>query len=134
MKAHEYAEALYEVSLNKSDEEVTAVLTRFQTLLEERGHTNLLKTILRELEKIERRRSTSTETLVRVAKEEDATRFSENITRDIHTLGGEDVRTRIVIDETLIGGYEVRAKGQRIDRSHKRSLLTLYNNLITNNV
>ncbi len=36
----------------------------------------------------------------------------------------------VVCDDMLIGGYEVRTEGSRIDRTHKRALVDLYSALI----
>ncbi len=132
MKATQYAEALYIASRNKSEEEVLRIVTQTISLLKEKGHERLLGKVLLELEKIQKRRGGIDELLVRVAKDTDAEAFMNDIQRDAEVLGAASLPRKIVTDDTLIGGYELRAKGSRIDRTYKRSLLTLYNNLITN--
>jgi F0F1-type ATP synthase delta subunit len=53
------------------------------------------------------------------------------IARDIVQLGGEGLSERIMVDTTLIGGYEVRVKGKCLDRTYKHTLIGMYENFIT---
>ena len=132
MKAVQYAEALFLASQGKSDEDVERVVANTITLLKEKRHIRLLPTIVRELEKIQARYAGANKVFVRVARESDVELFREQITCDVDTLNATSLQQEIISDTTLIGGYELRAKGARIDRTYKRSLLTLYDNLITN--
>lgn len=133
MKAKQYAEALFLATRDKDEAMLDRIATRFRSLLEEKGHLALLPAVIRELEKLFTQRNNAAELVIRVANTSDAETLKEKIIADIQSLGATALPTRVLVDETLIGGYEVRANGQRIDRTYKRSLLTLYTNLITNN-
>jgi F0F1-type ATP synthase delta subunit len=133
MKAQQYAEALFLATRNASEEKLDAVAIRVVQLLDEKGHRTLLPAILRELEKINQKRGGLEETLIRVAKKTDATVFQSSIDTDIKSLNATQLPQKVEVDDTLIGGYEVIANGKRFDRTYKRSLLTMYTNLITNN-
>jgi F0F1-type ATP synthase delta subunit len=132
MKAQEYAQALYVATRGKEEEEAERILQNFIRILEMHGHKKILTSVERELEKLVRRYGCQGELHVRVANENDADVLSSKIERDIQTLGADTLPRKVVVDETLVGGYELRALGTRIDRTYKRSLLTLYNKLITN--
>ncbi|HCC05208.1 TPA: hypothetical protein DEP58_02780 [Patescibacteria group bacterium] len=133
MKAKQYAEALFLATRAKSDAELDRIATQFQTLLTKRGHLALLPAVVRELDKLFAQRNNAAEIVIRVANLGDAETQNDKIEADIRTLNATPLPKRILVDTTLIGGYEVRAQGHRIDRTYKRSLLTLYTNLITNN-
>jgi F0F1-type ATP synthase delta subunit len=133
MKARQYAEAIFLATRNANDAEIDLVAERVSTLLQKKGHTALLPAILRELEKIEQKRGVLDEVLVRVSKESDVAVFQNKINADVQQLQATQLPIRVVVDDTLVGGYEVRAHGKRLDRTYKRSLLTLYTNLIINN-
>jgi len=133
MKAQQYAEALFQATRTKNDAELDRIAIQFRSLLEARGHLALLPAVVRELEKLFTQRTNAAEVVIRVAKHSDAETLSDTIKADIQTLDATHLPTHVLVDETLIGGHEVRAQGKRIDRTYKRSLLTLYTNLITNN-
>jgi|GEM_PF-741535 len=130
MKATDYAEALYRASLGKGDEDTTAITERLVAMLREHGHLALLPAITRELEKLIRRRQTDTEAIVRVAHAADVERYRERIAADLRTLDAVSLPLHTVVSPQVIGGYELRANGKRIDRTYKRSLLALYTTLV----
>ena len=132
MKASEYAQALYLATENKTEEEIERIFQNLLRILKERGHSTLLTSITREYEKITERKEGHNELLIRVADSSDVDTFVSQIEKDTQTLKAGTLGKKVVVDDTLVGGYELRANGTRIDRTYKRSLLTLYNNLITN--
>jgi len=132
MKAQEYAQAIYIATQGKSEADTERILQNVSRIIKEKGHTKLLVSIERELEKILQRTEGSGELLIRVSKESDAETFISDIEKDALVLQAEALPRKVVVDSTLVGGYELRANGTRIDRTYKRSLLTLYNNLVTN--
>ncbi len=134
MKARYYAEALFEASRGKREEDLDVLVQRITALLEERGHRALLPAIVRELEKLSITRGSKEELVLRVAKESDVEAFMVHIEKDIQTLEAQAYTKKICIDDTIIGGYELRLRGVSIDRTYKRSLLLMYTNLLTNNV
>lgn len=131
MKAQDYAQALFSATTDKDDASVDTILERFVELLRARAHLALLPSVLRELEKLSARMSARHTLQVAVANAEDGARFQARIEADSVALGAESLPKRIVLDPSLVGGYEVRARGQRIDRTYKRSLVELYHTLIT---
>ena len=133
MKAREYAEAIYEASKGKSDKELDGILSNAYALLKKKGHTPILPIILSELEKIEKKRGDVNELVVTVARESDREKQSDLIEKDISVLNAENLKQRTVVDDTIIGGYELRAGGLRLDNSYKRVLLDMYSKLITSN-
>jgi len=133
MKVQQYAEALFEASRHKSDAELALLAERMCIYLKEKGHFSLLPAIVRELEKITRTRGVQAMCTVRVAQEKDLETFQNEIANAITSLKATELPRNVIFDNTLIGGYEVRAKGVRFDRTYKRSLLNLYTTLLTNN-
>ncbi len=133
MKAREYAEAIYEASKGKSGEELDGIVSNVCALLEKKGHISILPIILSELEKIEKKRSDTNELVITVANEDDVEKQNEFIKKDISILNAENLKQKIAIDDTIVGGYELRARGLRLDRSYKRALLNMYTKLITSN-
>lgn len=131
MNPQQYAEAILAASNGKRDEELDRIATRTMEVLSMHGHVGLLPAIVQELEKRLRKTKQHTECLIRVANALDAEKRQSEIASDIETLNASSMPQRTVIDETLIGGHEVRAHGKQIDRTYKRALLQLYNTLLT---
>jgi F0F1-type ATP synthase delta subunit len=50
--------------------------------------------------------------------------------KDLRELGAQDASRIMTQDSTLIGGYVITARGQRVDASYKRALLEMYHSLI----
>ena len=132
MKAKQYAEALYEATIGKDDADGDLLVSNLLTLLESRGHSVLLPAIMRELQKLTRERQSAQVSVIRVCRSADQEKFKDAISKDIQTLGASALPQHRIIDKTIVGGYEVKAFGKQIDRTYKRSLLSLYTNLITN--
>lgn len=126
MKATEYAEAFYRATREKSDREVDRMVTALVRIVQSRGHVRLLKHILFEFEKITRRRTSATELRVRIKEFGALETYATQLTADLRRLGAEGVVQKIHLDPTCIGGYEIQAFGQRIDRTHKRALITMF--------
>ena len=131
MKPEQYAEALYLAVEKKSETERDAVLEKLRAVLVEHRHVRLLPAIVREYEKLVRKRSASVETTIRVARAGDRDAHLGRITEDVTTLDAVHLPEHVVIDEQVIGGYEVRAHGKRIDRTYRRMLNNLYSNLVS---
>lgn len=132
MKAEQYAEAIILASQGKSEEGISHITERVVALMKERGHIALLPKVVREIERIQKRLERSAYCTVRVAQESDVFSMKDGIAKDVSLLEAESLPKKIIIDTSLVGGYEVRANGKRIDRTYKRSLLSLYNTLLTN--
>lgn len=132
MKVQQCAEAILLASRNKSEDTLERVVANTVAILKDRGHIALLPRILDELERLISRTEESQECVVRTATTSDAERFAQEIEKDVVLLQAESLSRVHIVDETLIGGYELRANGKRIDRSHKHALTHLYNTLLTN--
>ena len=132
MIAQDYAQAFFLATHKKSDGEQERITKNLLHMLEEKGHTALLPSIVRELEKISVRNEGQDELVIKLAREADMDTHTALIETDIASLGAQELPRKVIVDETLIGGYELHAHGARIDRTYKRSLIILYNNLISN--
>jgi F0F1-type ATP synthase delta subunit len=130
MKATHYAEALYRASLGKTEAECATLLERLVALLRKNGHERLGARILHELARLVRVRENARGVFVRVAQAGDVLVHQERIHADVRRLGGEGPM-HTICDDTLVGGYEVRVGGTSVDRTHKRTLLALYQQFIT---
>lgn len=128
-QATNYAQAFDLATRDKSEEEVASITSRLITLLKERGHIALYPSVVRAYERQSRRRTSSDTVLIRVAKPNDVQKFASSIAEDLRSVEAGQVAPQTVVDETAIGGYEVRAHGLRLDRTYKQRLLTLYDTL-----
>jgi F0F1-type ATP synthase delta subunit len=129
MLALDYAQALYRATANKDDAAQERILERFLALVVERNHTKLLPRIAHELGRVQLRRYADDGLLVRLARASDLERFRDGIVRDADLLGARGAKVKTILDDTAIGGYEVRAFGQTVDRTYKRRLINLYETL-----
>jgi F0F1-type ATP synthase delta subunit len=127
MKAIQYAEALYRAIRHTStSEEADRVIASLVRLLAAQGHTRLLAKIIVAYEKIVRRHGSAAGAQVRVRTTEAVAYYKDRMTADLHALNADGMPVQVHIDPTCIGGYEVRAHGQRIDRTHKRTLIRMF--------
>ena len=130
MKASWYAEALTEALSGKNEKEAEKVLARFYEVIKAHGHTGLLPFIPAELEKIEVRAQAHREAILVTADTKSRTKwvhaYDHYFTEALLPL---DTTRRDVVDETIIGGYQIRTKDLLIDSSYKRSLIELYQNI-----
>lgn len=130
MRSLWYAEALYGALIGKNEKEAGLVSARFLASIKSRGHEGLLKHIPAELEKIvERERGHREVELVSA----DAKSHAKWIHAYDHyekegTLPQNSV-CHNVVDETIIGGFQIRGKKILIDGSYKKSLTELYRNI-----
>jgi F0F1-type ATP synthase delta subunit len=129
MQATLYAQALYQATAGKADEEVTRVIDNLVALLRNKNHLSLLPKIAREYERHVRRKQGSHGTTLRVASESHIAALQSRIESDATALQTSLDTAVVVTDETAIGGYELRANGTSIDRTHKRTLISLYETL-----
>ncbi len=134
MKASYYAEALYEALKGKNEKEADVVARIFLTSVKTRGHTGLLKLIPVELSKIAKREYSKNVAYLVTATTSSHAKWSHAY--DHYEKEGivpvNSVRHNIV-DETIIGGFQIRGKNILIDSSYKRSLLELYKNITNKN-
>lgn len=130
MQAHQYAQALSRATAHTDAETTNRIVRTFVALVIERGHASLLPRILHMLEKHERRTRRMTVPLLRVADTAHVDVLRAHISHDAamlsHTPSSD---MRIQVDPSLIGGYELWIRGERVDRSYKRTLIDMYHTL-----
>lgn len=130
MNADLYATALYQALDGAHEREHEQLLARFVHLIRSRRHERLLPAIVRAFEKRVSRASQEHVVHITFARDTDANDMDGLLTRDIRTVGAQDAPRRMTEDRTLIGGYVITTRGQRIDASYKRTLLEMYHSLI----
>lgn len=127
MRASTYAQALRESLDSAQKTEESGIVERFVAVVRRNGHTHLLPAIVRSLERItaKRRREVTLELITAVplsSEERDAILATHSAPKD------RTIVTRV--DPTIVGGYILRSRSQRIDASHKHTLFTLYQRIV----
>ena len=137
MKASWYAEALYAALQSKdvkTDADSKKILTRFRKVLAARGHERLLHFIGHELEKIMARENVNNEVILVTADAKSIGKWAHAY--DHYEKEGLVPRGSIrrdVVDESIVGGFQIRSKDTLIDGSYKKSLVELYRKVINQN-
>lgn len=131
MHALDYAEAIYLAAQGKDDSALDRLAVRVREVVDANGHRALFPAIVQECSELYRKRERAGAGVVWVARAGDADVYADRIAEDASVLGVSDATPTVACDETLIGGYELRTQGSRIDRTHKRALVELYSALIS---
>ncbi|MFA5997469.1 MAG: F0F1 ATP synthase subunit delta [Candidatus Paceibacterota bacterium] len=133
MKAQWYAEALYEALQSrevKSESDAHKVFARFRKVLVARGHEKLLPFIAYELEKIMAREQDKNETLLVIADNKSLSKWLHAYDHyEKEEIIPKHSARRDVVDESIVGGFQIRTKDTLIDGSYKKSLIELYRNI-----
>lgn len=130
MKAVSYAEALYGALQGKkinSNTSAKKVITHFRNVVMSRGHQKLLPFISKEFEKILLREDGKNEVVLVTANEKSVNKWAHAY--DHYKKEGVVPKTSIrkdLLDESIIGGFQIRTKNILIDGSYKKSLTELY--------
>lgn len=134
MKASWYAEALYRALKDKKSEgDLKKVVARFRKVVSARGHDRLLPLIARELKKVIAREDRKHEVTLVVADGKKKSKWMHAYDHyEKEGLFPERAVQKVAVDETIIGGFQIKTNNVLIDGSYKRSLVELYRN-ITNN-
>lgn len=133
MKASWYAEALYGALQGKdvkSENDSKKVFSRFRKVVFSRGHERLLSLVARELGKIMSREKDKNEVVLVTADNKSVSKWSHAY--DHYEKEGiipKGATRRDVVDETIVGGFQIRTKDTLIDGSYKKSLVELYRNI-----
>ncbi|MHB1118099.1 MAG: hypothetical protein ACYCZ7_01030 [Minisyncoccota bacterium] len=134
MKASWYAEALYRALEGKDEKDAKKVIARFREVVKMHGHTGLLSSVPAEFEKIEARVQGRREATLITADPKSRIKWAHAYDHYEHEgVLPPDAMRRDVIDETIIGGFQIRTKDILIDNSYRRSLVELYQNIINTN-
>lgn len=133
MKASWYAEALVSVlekNEKASKKEITDIVARFHALVKARGHEALLKMIPRELARIAERRAEHSRVTLVTADTKSRSKWEHAYDHYVKEgiLSGEHPKENL-IDDSIIGGFQLKTKDTLIDGSYKKSLLELYRNI-----
>ncbi len=116
------------IDLLDTGSEIETVLASVKTLMTKKGHENLYKEVLEKTVLALEKKQKVEEVLIVVAKEAD--KDSELVKKTLADLGLLAVKTRIEIDETIVGGATFLYKNQFFDLSYKTSLTKLYQAII----
>ena len=127
MRTKDYITATHEI-LNKN-QDTKSVLASLKKYLESRGLMQVYPNVLRGLIEKSERAAKREGVRVSVAREGDIQKYKSAIEAHLekHNLPSEYTTT---IDETIVGGYIITTKGERINQSYKHKLLTAYRALI----
>lgn len=126
-KAEVYAQTLFYISENKSAEEFDSFFTKFIAYIESKQEQKLLPKILQLVEQLGEK-NTSQNTILTVAKKEDAEKF----TKELQSMGESFDATNIKIqeDSNIVGGFIARSNTAMVDASYRRGLLEMYQKLV----
>ncbi|KKS26967.1 MAG: hypothetical protein UU88_C0014G0011 [Parcubacteria group bacterium GW2011_GWC1_42_11] len=130
MKASWYAEALYRALQGEkviSEGDSKKVFVRFKKVISARGHDRLLPLIGREFEKIITRENKNNEVVLITADSKSKSKWMhayDHYKKEKIIPKGSVCRE--VVDESIIGGFQIRTKDTLIDGTYKKSLVELY--------
>ncbi len=131
MKASWYAEALYgALQSEQSEGGAQKIFARFRKVLSARGHEKLLPFVAHELEKILARENNKNEVILVTADKKSGAKWAHAY--DHYEKEGiipKGTIRRDVIDESIVGGFQIRTKDILIDGSYKKSLVELYRSI-----
>lgn len=107
---------------------VEAALVNLRAVLQKRGHERLWSQIIKlSARQLEAKLARVTPQLM-VARADSVSEAA--IKEALLALGAAaDTPHQTRVDETLIGGFVLRVRGQLLDKSYKRALITLYENI-----
>lgn len=130
MKAEWYAEALHRALKGKNESDAGRIIARFSDVVSARGHAGLFTRIAQEFQTISRRAQDHQKVLVVTAHEKGRARgaFAYEHYQKEGTISPDTVFEE-VIDESIVGGYQLRGKHMLVDQSYKRLLADLYKNI-----
>lgn len=128
MKASWYAEALYAALKDaKTEADSKKVFARFRKVMSARGHDKLMHFIPHELEKITLREQTNNEVVLITADAKSQGKWDHACDHyEKEGLISKGNARRNIVDESIVGGFQIRTKDILIDGSYKKSLLELY--------
>lgn len=133
MKASWYAEALVSVlekNEKASKKEIADIVERFHALVKARGHEGLLKFIPRELSRIAERRAEDNRVTLVTADSKSRSKWDHAYDHYVKEgIISKDSPKHDLVDENIVGGFQIRTKDTLIDGSYKKSLLDLYKNI-----
>ena len=132
MRSSWYAKALYELHTESKLDEAK-LLKQFIGTVSANGHAHMLGKIMSGFERLVTKGINETTIEVRSAKEMTESGVLSLLKKEPfnHALRGTPKKVVRKTDPTIVGGTIVRSKTIRIDASHKRMLIDLYQSVIS---
>ncbi|OGZ07822.1 MAG: hypothetical protein A3C93_05880 [Candidatus Lloydbacteria bacterium RIFCSPHIGHO2_02_FULL_54_17] len=132
MRASYYAQAFHDLALSGKIGEETLV-KQFVATVAANGHKHLLLQIVRSLERIMRREAKKETIEVFSTKELSQSEVGALLKNEPfkHALSAKHKKVLGKTDDTLVGGVVVRTSREKVDTSHKRALMDLYQSLVS---
>lgn len=127
MRTRDYILAVSDILRKNEDVETTLVALR--RMLQSRGLIKLYPTILRGVLQKHDRAVSHEKTQVIFARTEDTEKFTDEIIAHLTARKLPHIYT-YSIDPTLVGGYIIKTKNERINKSYKQTLLHTYRTII----
>lgn len=124
MKENYITAVLQELDAGK---DASMVLEGLKKTLIAKGHDRLYASILRGVARMLEAGSAEG-TLVVVSNEAAYEKQKNAITKALEELGSSET-PKVVVDETIIGGFIAEANSTQLDRSYKTTLVKLYRSL-----
>lgn len=133
MRASWYAQALHEVlASHKGDDD--RLVEQFKETVVRNGHAHMFPKILRSFERLEAKKqkeaTIEVTSATMLSEEEVSELLKKNPFKNVLQTSHRTVKRNV--DETITGGVIVRTNVMRIDASHKRMLLDLYQKITGN--
>jgi len=128
-KAELYAKTLHDYFANHDEKESDAFLEKFNQFLYSKNETSLLKDVIKHVSKLDEIATSGSKTTLVVRDEVDAKKYEE-IARSAHSETFDFGSLETIIDENIVGGYQVLSETKMIDNSYKKKLVEMYNTLI----
>ena len=128
MKASWYAEALYS-SLKgvNTEQDVKKIFARFHKVMIARGHEKLFHFATRDIEKIITREKIKSEVILVTANTKSKGKWDHACDHyEKEGIVPKGSVRRNIVDESIVGGFQIRTKDMLIDGSYKKSLALLY--------
>lgn len=122
-----YSQAAYAAYQNGM--KIDSVMERLKEVLDKRGHMALYERVLIDLQEIITQ-ATETPTKITLAQLEDRKKHEQEITKILSEYKITE-EPEYVADETIVGGFIIESKDKMVDRSYKRSLVSLYRSVIS---
>jgi len=130
-KAQKYAKAI--MALVEKGVPAADIIKNLQVVLARHGHMTLAPRIAVELKRLVERKRRATEAVLSVAREDNAVGAPREVSEYLAKAGlpaGQAGEVRTEVDDSLIGGWKLRAGDTYVDASYKRQLLTIFNNVV----
>lgn len=127
-------ENTYAAGLIRAIERGTDVRTateRLAALLKKRGMLSLMPRVIHAVRTMGAQQATHSVITLTVARQSDVQAAQKAASHVIHDLGLESDDIHVVVDDAIVGGWILAGRGVRVDHSHKRHLVDMYQTTVT---